>query len=157
MGDSLPLNVGSDRYHGESRGQPVAAADLLVRVQAVAADRWPDFLGDVIAFGCGGGETAHGIAAGKGFRSLLVLDTDIAMLRAARTRIAPLGPESDRPVTYATLSGAQDAVRDAVADTIMGTSLLSGVDDVRVFLAMVHRALRPGGRAMFVVPNRRYL
>lgn len=156
VGDSLPLNVGSDRYHGESRGLPVAATDLLVRVQAVAADYWPDFLGDVIAFGCGGGETAYGIAADKGFRTLLVVDTDIEMLRAARTRIALLGLGSDRPVTYATLSGEQDVLRDSVADTIIGTSLLAGVGDVRAFLAMVHRALRPGGRAMFVVPNRRY-
>jgi hypothetical protein len=43
-----------------------------------------------------------------------------------------------------------------VADTVIGTALLSGIGDVRAFLAMVHRALKPNGRAAFVVPNRRY-
>ena len=156
VGDSLPLGAGSDRYHGDSSRHILEIPDLLARIQAVAGDRWPLFLGDVMEFGCGRGETTHSIAAGQGFRSLLVLDTEIEMLRAARTQLAPLGPEANRPVTYATLSGAQNAVRDAVADTIIGTALLSEVGDVRAFLAMAHRVLRPGGRAVFVVLNRRY-
>ena len=59
-------------------------------------------------------------------------------------------------MAFATLSGAQDAIRDAVANTIIGTGLLSGIANVRAFLAIVHRALRPGGQAAFVVPNWRY-
>ena len=52
--------------------------------------------------------------------------------------------------------GGQDIIRDAVADTVIGTALLSGIGDVRAFLAMVYRVLKPNGRAAFVVPNRRY-
>jgi SAM-dependent methyltransferase len=137
---------GADRYHD------AGATDLFSRIQEAAGDRWPSALGDTIVLGCGRGETTHAIAAAQRFRSLLLVDTEMAMLLASRARIAT--PE--RPIAYATLSGAQDVIRDAVADTVIGTSLLSGVGDVRAFLAMVHRVLRPNGRAMFVVPNRRY-
>ena len=83
-------------------------------------------------------------------------DTEIEMLQACRTRIQPPGIGVDPPVGYATLGGGQDIIRDAVADTVIGTALLSGIGDVRAFLAMVYRVLKPNGRAAFVVPNRRY-
>ena len=143
----------TDRYHGDPRRHDDGAADLLDRIQAAAGDRWPASLGEMIEFGCGRGETTHSIVAAQQFRRLLVLDSDLEMLQACRSRIDGLG---DRPIAYATLSGAQDALRDAVADTILGTGLLCGIGDVRGFLTMVFRVLRPGGRAGFVVPNRRY-
>ncbi|WP_428489930.1 methyltransferase [Rhodopila sp.] len=148
-----PPAAGTDRYRGDSRRHDDGAADLLGRIQAAAGDRWPASLGEMIEFGCGRGETTHSIVAAQQFRSLLVLDSDIAMLQACRSHIDGLG---GRPIGYATLNGAQDALRDAVADTIMGTGLLSGIGDVRGFLTTVFRVLRPGGRAAFVVPNRRY-
>jgi len=155
VADAPPLAAGADRYRGDPRPHNAGAADLFARMQTAAGDRWPPSLGDMIEFGCGRGETTHSIVAAQGFRSLLVLDSDIEMVQACRTRISDLGLTGP-PVRYATLSGAQDAVRDAVADTVLGTGLLSGIGDVRAFLAMVYRALRPGGRAAFVVPNRRY-
>ena len=39
---------------------------------------------------------------------------------------------------------------------MIGTALLSGIADVRGFLATVLRVLKPGGRSLFVVPNRRF-
>jgi SAM-dependent methyltransferase len=149
-------SAGSDHYRGDLRADEARAAGLLRRILAAAGDRWPGSLGDTIEFGCGRGETSYSIAAGQRFRSLLMLDTEIEMVQASRTRLLPLGLGPDRPVTYATLSGGQDAIRDAVADTVVGTGLLSGISDVRAFLATVHRVLKPGGRAVFVVPNRRY-
>jgi SAM-dependent methyltransferase len=156
VGDSLPLAAGSDRYRGDQRRQESGASSLFVRMQTAAGDRWPASLGDTMELGCGRGETTHAIVAGQKFRSLLVLDTAMEMLQACRTHVATLRSGADRPIVYATLSGAQDAVRDAVADTIVGTALLSGIGDVRAFLTMVHRALKPNGHAAFVVPNRRY-
>ena len=155
VADARPLAPGTDRYRGDPRPHDAGATDLYARMQTAAADRWPPSLGEVIEFGCGRGETTQSIVAAQELRGLLVLDTDIEMVAACRSRIDGLGL-GDRPVGYATLSGAQDAVRDAVADTIFGTGLLSGIGDVRAFLTMVHRALKPGGRAAFVVPNRRY-
>jgi SAM-dependent methyltransferase len=147
---------GADRYHGDPRLNEPGATALLAQILTAAGGRWPNVLGDTIEFGCGRGETTHAIAAGHGLRSLLVLDSDIAMLQACRTRLAPLGFGVDRPVGYATLGGDGDVIRDAVADTVIGTALLSGIDDVRGFLATVYRALKPNGRAAFVLPNRRY-
>ena len=80
-------------------------------------------------------------------RGHLLVDTDMAMLLAARARVADLGPAPERPIACATLTGGQDVLRDAVADTVIGTAMLSGIGDVRGFLATVHRVLRPNGRA----------
>jgi hypothetical protein len=138
-------------HHGASRLSPPDAAALLARIQATAGQRWPHVLGDTIAFGCG--ETTHVLATTQRFHTLLVCDTDIAILHASRTSLAP---QADAPVGYATLAPGQDVLRDAVADTVIGTALRSAIHDERAFLATVYRALKPGGRAAFVVPNRRY-
>jgi SAM-dependent methyltransferase len=156
IGDLFTLDPDLDRYHGDPYLTEAGAVALLARIVAVAGDRWPGSLGDTIEFGCGRGETTHAIAANHRLRSLLVFDTEIEMLRACRTRLEPLGLGADRPAAYAMFGGPSDAIRDAVADTVIGTASLSGIGGVRAFLAMVHRALKPNGRAAFVVPNRRY-
>lgn len=156
VGEPLETQGNPDRYRGDLRLNETRAVGLLTRLQATAGDRWPGFLGDTIEFGCGRGEMTHALAAGQGVRSLLILDTQIEMLQACRTRLAPPGSGPDWPIAYATLSGDRNAIRDAVADTVVGMGLLSGIGDVSAFLAMVHRVLKPGGRAAFVVPNRRY-
>lgn len=153
---SLPLGADVDRYRGDPRPHEPGLPDLFTRMQIAASDRWPISLGDTIEFGCGRGETTHAVVAGQTFRSLLVLDTEMQTLLACRSRIEALRLGSERPVSYATLSGAQDNLRDGVADTVIGTGLLPGVADVKSFLTMTYRVLRPHGRAVFVVPNRRY-
>jgi len=152
VGASLEANANSGHYRGDLRLTETGAAGLLARMQTAAGDRWPSFLGDAIEFGCGRGEMTYALVTGQGVRSLLVLDTRIEMLQACRTRLA--GP--DWPIGYATLRGDPDAIRDAVADMAIGLGLLSGIGDVSAFLSKVHRILKPGGRAAFVVPNRRY-
>lgn len=148
--------TGSDCYGGDGRRDDALSADLLARIRAAAGERWPATLGDVLELGCGRGQMTSAIVAGHAFRSMLVIDTDMDMIRSCRARIATLGIGADRPVFHATLGGDQNAIRDAVADTVLGLTLLSGIGDVRAFLTMVHRVLKPGGRALFVVPNRRY-
>ena len=76
---------------------------------------------------------------------MLVLDSDLAALRACQVRVAAAGggSSSDRPVYFAAAGGGQNVIRDAVADTVVGTALLSGIADVRAFLATVHRVLKP--------------
>jgi SAM-dependent methyltransferase len=154
VGDLHAPETNPDFYQGDLRLNETSAAGLLSRMQAAAGDRWPNFLGDTIEFGCGRGEMTHALLTGQTIRGLLVLDTRIEMLHACRTRLAPLG--LDQPIAYATLSTDQDAIRDAVADTVVGVGLLPGIGDVRAFLSMVYRVLKPNGRAAFVVPNRRY-
>ncbi|MGD0106662.1 MAG: hypothetical protein ABSC06_21880, partial [Rhodopila sp.] len=164
VGGSLPLGSGSDRYGGDPCRYEAGRRNLFARIQTAASVRWPASLGDTIAFGSGHSETIHAVIAGQTFRSLLVLDTEIEMLQACRSGIVAPGPAAAlgaaqggcRPVAFATFSGTQDAVQDAVADTVIGTGLLPGIGDVRAFLTMVHRVLKRNGRAVFVVPNRRY-
>ncbi len=125
-------------------------AGLPVRIQAAAADRWPAFAGDTIILG----SVPFDVAETTTVSSLLVLDTGMDALLACQSQRASLVP--DQTVTYAAVSDFGNAIGDAVADTVICTGLLSCVADVRAFLAMVHRVLKPGGRAAFVAPNRRY-
>ncbi len=144
-----PPSPNTDRFRGEMREDGFGLAK---RIKAAAGGRWPATLGDVIEFGCG--PLTDAIVSEEIVRGMLVVDTDLATLQACRTRLPTLDP--DYPLLLATLDGGQDAIRDAAVDTVMGSALLSGVADVRAFLTMVHRVLKPGGRALFVAPNRRY-
>lgn len=162
LGNPLPScvsqAVNSDPNYDEEdlyRGA-TAKADLLSRMQTAAGDRWPAFLGDVIAFGSRPDDSAQAVVTGQMIRSLLLLDMDISLLQACRAQIATLGAGHDRPIGYATLGETQNAIRDTVADTVVGNGLLSGITDVRACLTMVHRVLKPNGRAAFVLPNRRF-
>jgi SAM-dependent methyltransferase len=152
VGDWLPPLNGTDRYGGEIR-EGSLASDLPRRIKHAAGGRWPSSLGDVIEFGCGLGLMTETVVTGEAIRSLLVVDTDMAMLQACRVRIGET--PIDRPISFAALGGTMP-IRDTVADTVIGTTMLSGITDTRAFLTMVHRMLRTGGRALFVVPNRRY-
>jgi SAM-dependent methyltransferase len=147
------LKLDAEHYRcGMHEGIP--GSDLLTRIKGAAGSRWGVGLGDAIEFGCGIGSLTEAIVSGEGVRSLLIVDTDMMMLQACRGRIADL--EMTCPVLFAALDGSLAAIRDATVDTVAGASMLSGTCDTRAFLTMVHRILKTGGRAMFVVPNRRY-
>ena len=148
----LPPPFGNDRYRGAVLENGRSESDLLGRIKSAAGGRWPVTLGDVIEFGCG--PMTRAITTNETVRSMVVLDSELSLLQACRAGVVAEGPEY--PAFFATLGGGQSVIRDSVADTVIGSALLSGISDVRAFLTMVHRALRPGGRAMFVVPNRRY-
>ena len=151
-----PAGVGSTQDRISARQHPADMADPFVPILAAAGDRWPASLGDTLQFGCGRGETSHTIVAEQGFHSLLVLDSETEMLQSCRRRIGARAHDADHPVAYARLDAGLTAIRDVVADTVIATGLLAGIGDVRGFLASVYRVLKPGGRAAFVVPNRRY-
>jgi SAM-dependent methyltransferase len=130
------------------------SAELFGQIKAATGDRWPAFLGDTIVFDCQQGQVVEAIATSRTTRGLLLLDTAMERLVACRTRLTPL--VSDQAVAYASVPDPETAIRDSVADTVVCTGMLSVGGDVRAFLGMVHRALKPGGRAVFVMPNRRY-
>src|ERR1700721_1189454 len=58
-GDMLALNPALDRCHGDRHLDEAGAGRLLAQIQTAAGDRWPNFLGDTIEFGCG--ELTHAI------------------------------------------------------------------------------------------------
>jgi SAM-dependent methyltransferase len=154
LSEHLPLPAGSDRYRGVTREHGLLASYLPARIKSAAGSLWPAALGDTIEIGCGLGPMTQAILAGEAVRSLLVVDSDLAMLRACKAQAADLA--AGRSVSFAALCGDLAAIRDAVADTVIGATVLSGIGDTRAFLTAVHRMLKTAGRALFVVPNRRY-
>lgn len=129
-------------------------SDLLTRIKSAAGSRWEVGLGDALELGCGNGSLTEAIVLGEGVRSLLIVDPDVTVLQARRARIANL--KMACPVLFAALDEGLAAIRDATVNTVASASMLSGIGDTRAFLTVVHRILKTGGRAMFVVPNRRY-
>jgi SAM-dependent methyltransferase len=143
-------------YRGDPHPDDGRLEPLLSRIRIAAGGRWPAALGDVLELGCGCGQITQALATGHSFRSMLVVDSALDMVRAARQRIMAPGTDAARPAFFATLGMNRNAIRDAVADTVIGTALLPGIGDPRAFLTMVQRILKPNGRALFVVSNRRY-
>jgi ubiquinone/menaquinone biosynthesis C-methylase UbiE len=156
VGDHPILKTDQYCYRGDIGVDDEASDALLIRIRAAAGDRWPAALGDVLELGCGCGQLTRALAVGHSLRSMVVLDSAIDMVQATRQRIAALGTAAERPALFATLSMNLNAIRDAVADTIVGNALLPGIGNLRTFLSMVQRILKPNGRALFVVSNRRY-
>jgi SAM-dependent methyltransferase len=146
--------VGPGHYDGVAAEHGLLATGLAGRIKAAAGTLWPSSLGDTIEIGCGLGSITRAILTQETVRSLLAVDSDLAMLRACRTAVADFA--ADPPVLFVAPGDGLATIRDAVADTVIGTTVLSGIGDLRAFLTRVHQILRTKGRAMFVVPNRRY-
>lgn len=146
-----PRRYGIDPATGEA---PIP--DLLARVRAAAGTRWPEYLGDVLELGCGIGQMTHALMASQPIKTFLAVDTALQNIRACRERLATHGAPDTVPIGFAVLSGREDAIRDAMADMVLGVNVLIQTGDIKALLATVHRALKPGGKAWFIVPNRRY-
>nr|WP_294523071.1 class I SAM-dependent methyltransferase [uncultured Rhodopila sp.] len=150
-GPNDPHRYGADPAAGEP---PIG--DLLGRIRKAAGTRWPNYLGDVLELGCGIGQMTESLLSAVPMRGLLAVDTAVANVRSCRNRLLSRSGTDETPVVFATISGHQDAIRDAVADTVAGVDVMGRIGDSRAFLATVHRVLKPGGRAWFIVHNRRY-
>ena len=145
------------RHSGGRNWAETAWPGLFEHIQAAAGDRWPQSLGHVLELGCGHGQMTSALLASAQVRALVAVDTDKDLVRACHNQLATSGVRPEEPfIGLATLDGYHDAFRDAVADTVVAATLLPATADVRGLLTTVHRALKPGGRALFVVPNRRY-
>jgi SAM-dependent methyltransferase len=153
VSEQLPRARAADRYRCVTHGGGLGS-NLPTQIKSAAGSRWPASLGDVVEFGCGPGSMAEDIVSGETVRSLLVVDTNLSVLQACQRRIADL--DSACPIFFAALGDGHAAIRDAIADTVVGSTMLLGIGDTRAFLTMVHRVMKTGGRALFVVPNRRY-
>ena len=156
VGAEVPAIDDQQRYSGGRSWAETAWLGLFERIQTAAGDRWPQSLGHVLELGCGCGQMTRALSASDQVRALVAFDADKDLVRACRDQLAAPGVHSGPCVGLATLDGYKDAIRDAVADTVIATTLLRRTEDVRGLLATVHRTLKPGGRALFVVPNRRY-
>ncbi len=144
----------ADEPYGPVTGHGMLGSDLLTRIKCAAGGRWGVGLGDTVELGCGNGSLTEAIVSGEGLRSLLAVDTDLTALLACQGRIANL--KAACPVLFAALDEGLAAIRDATVDTVASSSMLGGIRDARAFFTTVRRMLKTGGRAMFVVPNRRY-
>jgi ubiquinone/menaquinone biosynthesis C-methylase UbiE len=148
----------SDRvaFSGDPRDEDAASTGLMRQIRAAAEARWPYCLDEVLELGCGSGQMTRALALHAEMRGMLVTDTALDMLRRSRDRLAKAAPALDDNLRYARIGGQEDTIRDAVADTVVGTFALQRCEVPRAFLAMVHRVLKAAGRAFFLVPNRRY-
>jgi ubiquinone/menaquinone biosynthesis C-methylase UbiE/uncharacterized protein YbaR (Trm112 family) len=143
-------------FSDDPRAEDAASTDLVQRIRAAAEARWPHGLDDVLELGCGSGQITRALALHAEVRGMLVTDAAMDRLRRCRDRLANVAPTLDDTLHYARLGGQENAIRDAVADTVVGACVLQRCGDPRAFLAMVHRVLKATGRAFFLVPNRRY-
>jgi SAM-dependent methyltransferase len=156
LAGAAPLPGDPLRYEGDASAARAPMGDLPGLVRGAAGNRWPGYLGDVLELGCGVGRMTEALIATEPMRGLLAIDTSADNVRSCRQRLLSGGLPGELRPEFAALSGSQNAIRDGVADTVLGADVMTRIGDLRGFLATVHRVLRPGGRAWFVVANRRY-
>jgi SAM-dependent methyltransferase len=153
--EAIPVND-PHRYGAHPSIGEAPIGGLLARVRGAAGNRWPGYLGDVLELGCGIGQMTEALVTTEPLRGLLAIDTAVENVRSCRQRLLSHRLPGDLTPAFAALSGSQHAIRDAIADTVLGVDVMTRIGDLRGFLATVHRVLKPGGRAWFIVPNRRY-
>lgn len=139
--------------HGIDETQADSMYDL---IRDVAGSRWPDDLGSVVEIGCGTGLYSRGLLTHHGDGEIVLTDVSVGMLRACRQNLDRRGLLSERSVAFTTYSSHEACVRDAAFDSCVGTSVLHHIPDVAAFLTDIARWLRPGGRAFFLEPSRRF-
>ncbi|HVZ10503.1 class I SAM-dependent methyltransferase [Rhodopila sp.] len=133
------------------------AAALYERMRGTAGADWPAGLGDVLDLGCGGGRLTLPVALSGGAHTIVAADSRLDALRACRDRITQIEDAERLALGFARFSLAEDVLRDASFDTVLGLDVMTRARDTRALLDLTKRVLRPGGRAFFVVANRRYL
>lgn len=101
--------------------------------------------GDVLEIGAGtGANFAHYPTGGA---RVVALEPDPHMLKRARTRVAELGRAN---IEVHAAPAETLPVADASFDAVVSTLVLCTVADVPASLAEMRRALRPGGRIVFM-------
>jgi hypothetical protein len=121
----------------------VPVADL----RAAAGSHWPAAFGMTIEIGAGVAGMTAALAAEDSVSDLIVINASAEWLgrnRDVAGRIAPVLVVAD---------DAGGCLADVCANTIVGTVPSRSRREARLFLNQVYRALRPGGRALFIEPN----
>jgi 2-polyprenyl-3-methyl-5-hydroxy-6-metoxy-1,4-benzoquinol methylase len=132
-------------------------SDTLVRnIKAYSGARWPAKLGVTLEVGCGTGGFSRALLGVEAPERLVLSDVSTKMLRICRGHLDRLGLRADRRVSFATYSAVERCFRSEAFDACVGTSVVHHVADVRGFMLDLWRLLKPGGRAFFLEPNRRF-
>lgn len=127
------------------------------RICRCLAERWPASLGSVVEIGCGSGAFSRAVLSRAVVRDIVLTDVSVDMLRICSRHLERLDLASRVPTTLATYSTAERCFPDASFDTCVGVQVLHHIPDVNGFLAEALRFLKPGGRALFVEPNRIFI
>ena len=128
----------------------------LAQVIAVAGERWPENLGDVLEIGCGTGGFSMAMVKAGFFSRAVLTDVSPSMLAICRDHLTEMGILDRRRIGFATHGGTENCFRAESFDTCIGAWVLHHIADVPHFLGHIHETLKPGGRAFFLEPTRRF-
>jgi ubiquinone/menaquinone biosynthesis C-methylase UbiE len=111
-----------------------------------------DHLGNVLEFGAGTGLLTLAMLKHSSFDHAVITDISSAMLRVCAERLPVIGSVRQSKVTLATFSGQEPILVERAFDFCIGSSVLHHVLDCASLLAVLGRALKTGGKAIFTEP-----
>jgi SAM-dependent methyltransferase len=156
VGGRFDTALDAEAYDHDHGIQDSDGGRLYDQIRTTAGDRWPGSLGSVIEIGCGTGLYSRGLLAGSEVTDAVLTDVSVAMLRRCRLNLDRLGLLARHPTAFATYSSHEQCLRPKAFDTCVGTSVLHHIPDPGAFLTRIAVCLRPGGRAFFLEPCRRF-
>jgi SAM-dependent methyltransferase/uncharacterized protein YbaR (Trm112 family) len=158
VGSRLVTEVHPSGFFGDPYLADEEAGDLRDRLLTAAGSLWPAGLGDVLELGCGGGRMTRALALelNNTLHSLVAVDTSGDALRACRDRLGQTIQLDTLPISFVRLGLDDNVIRDATFDTVLGLDVLTRTGDPAALFRLIHRILRPGGRAFLVAPSRRF-
>lgn len=125
--------------------------DLVMRHETAAAERAHVVpLAEGVVLEVGVGSALNVPHYSPAVRALYGVDPSLALWRIGRRRLGT----TPFPVRYVAGSAERLPVRDGVADTVVSTWTLCSIPDAAAALREMRRALRPGGRLLFVEHGR---
>ncbi|GAA4853994.1 class I SAM-dependent methyltransferase [Luteimonas vadosa] len=139
--------------------------DTVYKVDALSSDRLyaqcRRFLGDLLParvdsyleVGAGTGLFTLGYLSAARPQRALITDISPKMLDVCRQRLASRAIAEESEVSYALWDGTVNCFAPGTFDLITGFSVLHHILDYQDTLAILQKALAPGGRAIFLEPS----
>ena len=125
-------------------------------VLAAHRDVFPDQIVSLFEIGTGTGGFTFGMLDRLSVEHVVLSDVSQKMLQICLARLRDHGLSERSDVHCVTYSGRNSCFADDSFDLCIGSAVLHHILDVETCLRDVYKALKPGGRALFIEPNRRY-
>jgi ubiquinone/menaquinone biosynthesis C-methylase UbiE len=124
--------------------------------KSIAGSRLASRYDTVLEVGAGTGGFTAGFLNNISVKNAIVTDVSSKMLSICRQRLTENLIDPPESLIFATYSTAEDCLAEDTFDLIVGSFVIHHVLDYEAFFARSHRAMKVGGKCLFLEPGYRF-